>query len=70
MLANQAQASGAVAVDALGLQRHAAAMALDKHNATQVLISLGTNHARDSHARDHINNRLARLKGIVEHVER
>ena len=70
MLADQAQTRGAVAVGALGLQRHAAAMALNQHNATQVLVSLGTDHARDSHARDHINNRLARLKGIVKHVER
>ena len=70
MLADEPHAGGTVAVDALGLQRHAAAMALDKHNATQVLVSLGTNHARDNHARDHINNRLARLKGIIEHVKR
>ena len=70
MLANQAQASGAVAVDALGLQRHAAAMALDKHNATQVLGALGAGHTRDSHTRDDIDNGLARLKGIIEYVER
>ena len=45
-------------------------MALNQHNAAQVLVSLGANHARDSHARDHIDNGLARLKGIVEHIER
>ena len=70
MLADQAQASGAVAVGALGLQRHAAAMALNQHNATQVLVSLRTNHARDGLARHHVNHGLARLKGIVEYVER
>ena len=70
MLADQAQASGAVAIGALGLQRHATAMALDQHNAAQVLGALGAGHTRDSHTRDDIDNGLARLKGIVKHVER
>ena len=70
VLADQAQASGAIAIDALGLQRHAAAMALNQHNATQVLVSLGTDHTRDGLTRHHVNHSLARLKGIVEHVER
>ena len=70
MLADQAQASGAVAVGALGLQRHAAAMALNQHNAAQALGILGTSHARDGLARHHVDHGLARLKGIVEHVKR
>ena len=70
MLADQAQASGAVAIGALGLQRHATAMALDQHNAAQVLGALGAGHTRDSHTRDDIDNGLARLKGIIKHVER
>ena len=70
MLADQAQASGAVAVGALGLQRHAAAMALNQHNAAQALGALGASHTRDGLTRHHVNHGLARLKGIVEHVER
>ena len=70
MLADQAQASGAVAVDALGLQRHAAAMALNQHNAAQALGALGASHTRDGLTRHHVNHSLARFKGIVEHVER
>ena len=70
MLADQAQTRGAVAVGALGLQRHATAMALNQHNAAQVLVSLRTNHTRDGLTRHHVNHSLARLKGIVEHVER
>ena len=70
MLADQAQASGAIAVGALGLQRHAAAMALNQHNATQALGALGASHTRDGLTRHHVNHGLARLKGIVEYVER
>ena len=70
MLADEPHAGGTVAIGALGLQRHAAAMALDQHNAAQVLGALGAGHTRDSHTRDDIDNRLARLKGIIEHVER
>ena len=70
MLADQAQASGAVAIGALGLQRHAAAVALDQHNAAQALGTLGASHTRDGLARHHVDHGLARLKGIVEHVER
>ena len=70
MLADQAQASGAVAIGALGLQRHAAAVALDQHNAAQALGTLGASHTRDGLTRHHVDHGLARLKGIVEHVER
>ena len=70
MLADEPHAGGTVAIGALGLQRHAAAMALNQHNATQVLGTLGAGHTRDSHTWDDIDNGLARLKGIIEHVER
>ena len=70
MLANESQTSGTVAIGAFGLQRHAAAMALDQHNAAQALGALGAGHARDSHTRDDVDHGLARLKGVVEHVER
>ena len=70
MLANKTQARRTITVGALGLQRHAAAVALDQHNAAQALGTLGAGHTRDSHTRDDIDNGLARLKGIVKHVER
>ena len=70
MLADKTQARRTITVGALGLQRHAAAMALDQHNAAQALGALGANHTRDGLTRHHVDHGLARLKGIVEHVER
>ena len=70
MLADEPHAGGTVAIGALGLQRHAATVTFDQHNAAQTLGILGTNHARDGLARHHVDHGLARLKGIVEHVER
>ncbi len=68
MLANKTQARRTITVGALGLQRRRA-VALDQHNAAQAR-HLGAGHTRDSHTRDDIDNGLARLKGIVKHVER
>ena len=45
-------------------------MALDQHNAAQALGALGASHARDGLTRHHVNHGLARLKGIVKHVDR
>ncbi len=70
VLANKTQARRTITVGALGLQRHAAAVALNQHNAAQVLVVLGPSHTRDGLTRHHVDHGLARLKGIVEHVER
>ena len=70
MLADKTQARRTITVGALGLQRHTAAVALDQHNATQALGALGASHTRDGLTRHHVNHGLARLKGIVEYVER
>ena len=70
VLADKTQARRAITVGALGLQRHTAAVALDQHNAAQALGALGASHARDGLTRHHVNHGLARLKGIVEYVER
>ena len=45
-------------------------MALDQHNAAQALGALGASHTRDGLTRHHVDHGLARLKGIVEYVER